>query len=151
MQIVSNIALISINETLIVQLISFLIFLFVINRLMIRPLRTAQTEREFYIERILRGMSAAETEIEDLARQVHRQENKAISAARRISGELEDAGKQEAEAILSVAHQEAEKISRETDRKIKDLLAEARRSVQQEADALALGMMEKLLDRRLGS
>ena len=39
MQIISNIALISINETLIVQLISFLIFLFVINRIMFRPLR----------------------------------------------------------------------------------------------------------------
>ena len=40
MQIISNIALISINETLVVQLISFLIFLFIINRIMFRPLRT---------------------------------------------------------------------------------------------------------------
>jgi F-type H+-transporting ATPase subunit b len=149
MQIVSNIALISINETLIVQLISFLIFLFVINRIMIRPLRTAMAEREFYVERILRGMTDAETEIETLTRQVRRQENKAVAAGHQMRGELEDAGKKEAEGILAAAHLEAENISRETDRKIKDLVAEARQSVQKEADALAVGMMEKLLDRRL--
>ena len=151
MQIVSNIALISINETLIVQLISFFIFLFIINRIMIRPLRSAMTEREFYIERILRGMTDAETEIEDLARQVRRQENKAIAAAHHMRMELEDAGKTEAEAILTAAHQEAENISRETDRKIKELVAAAQLSVQKEADMLAVGMMEKLLNRRLGS
>ena len=40
MQIVSNVALISINETLVVQLISFLIFLFVINRIMFSSIAT---------------------------------------------------------------------------------------------------------------
>jgi len=45
MQIVSNVALISINETMVVQLISFLIFLFVINRVMFRPLRESMHER----------------------------------------------------------------------------------------------------------
>ena len=34
MEIVSNIALISINETLVVQLVSFLLFVFIINRVM---------------------------------------------------------------------------------------------------------------------
>ena len=45
MQIITNIALISINETLIVQLLSFLIFLFIINRVMIRPLRGVMSDR----------------------------------------------------------------------------------------------------------
>ncbi len=35
MQIVSSIALISINETLVIQVISFLILLFVMNRIML--------------------------------------------------------------------------------------------------------------------
>ena len=39
MQIVSVEALLSINETLIFQLLSFLIFLFIIKRMMFRPLR----------------------------------------------------------------------------------------------------------------
>lgn len=52
MQIISNIALISINETLVVQLISFLIFLFIINRIMFRPLRQVMIERENHMEKI---------------------------------------------------------------------------------------------------
>ncbi|OQY06422.1 MAG: hypothetical protein B6I22_05580 [Desulfobacteraceae bacterium 4572_123] len=52
MQIISNIALISINETLFIQLISFLIFLFIINRIMFRPLRRIIIERENHIEKI---------------------------------------------------------------------------------------------------
>ena len=54
MQIVSNVALISINETFLVQLISFLIFLFIINRVMIRPLRGVMREREEYVEKLKR-------------------------------------------------------------------------------------------------
>ena len=42
MEIVSKIALITINETLVIQLVSFLIFLFVINRMMFRPVSRYQ-------------------------------------------------------------------------------------------------------------
>ena len=51
MHIVSNIALISINETLIIQLVSFLIFLFLINRIMFRPLSHVMVERENHLTR----------------------------------------------------------------------------------------------------
>ena len=51
MEIISNIALITINETLIAQLLAFLIFMFVINRLMFKPLQGVMTERQGYIDK----------------------------------------------------------------------------------------------------
>ena len=52
MEVVSTIGLITINETVIIELISFLIFLFLINRIMFRPLQDIMGEREAHIEDI---------------------------------------------------------------------------------------------------
>ena len=49
MQIVTTISLISINETTIVQIVSFLILVFILNRVMIRPLWKTIAERNQYI------------------------------------------------------------------------------------------------------
>jgi F-type H+-transporting ATPase subunit b len=62
MEIISNIALITINATLFHQLVAFLIFLFIINRIMFRPLRSVMAERDDMIEKIkLDTMDAGET------------------------------------------------------------------------------------------
>ena len=59
MEIINTIALISINETLIVQLLSFLVFLFLINRVMIRPLRSVIDEREDFVTRVRKEIEDA--------------------------------------------------------------------------------------------
>ena len=56
MEIVSNIALISINETLIVQMVSFLIFMFVMNMVMFRPLNRVMKKRSEYMESLKQDM-----------------------------------------------------------------------------------------------
>ena len=60
MQIISNIALISINETVIVQIISFLIFLYIINRIMFKPLRGVMADRENHIKSIQQDIVSAD-------------------------------------------------------------------------------------------
>ncbi|MBT8369281.1 MAG: ATP synthase F0 subunit B, partial [Deltaproteobacteria bacterium] len=75
MQIISNIALISINETLIVQVISFLIFLFIINRIMFRPLLNVMDERKSHIDRIQQDIATAHSEYETLTDQIQAREN----------------------------------------------------------------------------
>ena len=66
MHIISNIALITINETLFVQLISFLIFLFIINRIMFRPLQNTMSERESYIDQTNRDIADVTQELQSL-------------------------------------------------------------------------------------
>jgi F-type H+-transporting ATPase subunit b len=151
MQIINNIALISINETLIAQLISFLIFLYIINRVMIQPLRNVARERELHIQKIQTDASEAEEEIERLVEQIRKEETAALSAANTIRGRIEDAGKTAADEIVHAAHRQVEKLFKENRRHVATLVAEARESVQKEAETLADGMLEKLLDRRLRS
>ena len=63
MEIISNIALISINETMVVQLFSFIVFIFILNRIMIRPLRSSAHDREIYIENLSVDISNAQKEM----------------------------------------------------------------------------------------
>ena len=151
MQIISNIALISINETLIIQLISFLVFLFIINRVMIQPLRGIVQERENHIQNIQDDAKEAEIEIERLMKRLKKQEAEVIFEAHGIREQIEGAGKQQADGIVNAAQKEVDKLSQENRRQVTALISEARKSIQKEAESLAVGMMEKLLERRLTS
>jgi F-type H+-transporting ATPase subunit b len=149
MQIISNIAMISINETLIIQLISFLIFLFVINRIMIQPLRSVSQEREAHIQRIELDTAAAENKIEQIMKQIKKQETNVLDAAREIREKIEESGKLEGDKIVSTAQRDVAILSQENRRQLAAMVEEDRKLIPAEAVKLAVDMMEKLLDRRL--
>lgn len=151
MQIVSTIALISINETLVVQLISFLIFLFVINRVMFRPLRNTMQEREDYIEGIRLDIRDAEKKLEKTIQQVQ-DENAAVrEAGLMMTAELVKQGNEEAGEIIAGSRQEIAQIGNKARHEIDAQIAEARKTIVAEADKLSLIVMEKVLGRRLVS
>lgn len=149
MQIISNIALISINETLVVQLISFLIFLFIINRIMIRPLRATMAERDNHIQMVQENILDSKKELEEIIDESHQEEKEIRQAALQIVTEMESLGKHEAQDIMSVARKEIAVVKKQTQGEIERLLAEAMMSVQKEAEVLSVSIMEKILDRKV--
>jgi F-type H+-transporting ATPase subunit b len=149
MQIVSNVALISINETFLVQLISFLIFLFIINRVMIRPLRGVMREREEYVEKLKLEMVDAEKELEDTAQHIRSKETEVIKAAHQIREKIENRGSREAADIVAAAKDEVNRLTLKADKEVSAMIAEAQKSIQDESEVLAVNIMEKILDRRL--
>lgn len=151
MQIVSNVALISINETLLVQLISFLIFLFVINRLMFRPLRSTMAQREFYVQEMETEIEDAEKNYDRALAEIKERESEVRTAAFKLSREQEEAGSREAEEIFQSARREIAAMKQKTEIEITAQIAEARKAVRAESDTLAVAIMEKVLDRSLSS
>ena len=149
MQIISNIALISINETLVVQLISFLIFLFIINRVMIRPLRATMAERDNYIQMVRQDILDSKKELEEIVDESHQEEKEIRQAALQITAEMESLGNHEAQDITGVARKEIAAVKKQTQDEIERLLAEAMMSVQKEAETLSVSIMEKILDRKV--
>ena len=149
MHIASNVALISINATLVFQLISFLIFLFIINRLMLRPLRSVMGERENHINKIRQVIVDTENEFDNLTNQLQQQESAVKSDAFQFQQELEDAGKQQAAEILASARQEIETLRDKAQKEVDTQISEARKDVSRESEALAVSIIEKVLDRRL--
>jgi F-type H+-transporting ATPase subunit b len=151
MEIISNIALITINATLFHQLVAFLIFLFIINRIMFRPLRSVMAERDDVIEKIKLDTTNAGNTIERLNDELRERESKVRREALKVQHELEEKGKQESAEILKSTLQEIELLKDKNEAHVKAQIMEARKNLQKESDALTLNIMEKLLDRRLVS
>lgn len=151
MQIISNVALISINETLILQVISFLIFLFIINRIMFRPLRNVMNERETYIENIQKDIVDAENRFEDLANQIQQQEKAVKNEAFEQKESLETSGSRQAVEILAATRKEMNSLKNDAQNEIDAQISAARKHIQKESEDLAKDIIEKLLYRSLKS
>ena len=151
MEIVSNIALVSINETVFVQLISFLIFLYIMNRVMFRPLRNTMLKRDHHVKRIQDDITHQENQLQSLKNKISERESSVRSEALEMKKKLEDSGKQEAGGILSTTRQEIEDLRKKSARDVENKLSEARKSLKQESERLVSDIMEKALDRRLSS
>ncbi len=148
MQIISNIALVSINETMFVQLISFLIFLFIINRVMIRPLRRTMSTRGEHIEKIQQEITSQQNDLNGLEKEIRKKESRLRTAAVEIRKKLEDAGSHEAASILSATRKEIEAIRKQSARDVAHTVSVARRDLKQESERLVPDIIEKVLDRR---
>ena len=151
MQIISKIALITINETLLVQVISFLIFLFILNRLMFRPLNQVMGEREIHLEKINQEIVDTRQAFTDLTTRLEQKESAARQEALEISRQLEDAGVREAVEVVNAVKQEIDLLRKKNQQAVDAQIAQARTYVQREAEGLARTIMERVLDRRLAS
>ncbi|MDM8523003.1 ATP synthase F0 subunit B [Desulfococcaceae bacterium HSG8] len=149
MDIVTNIALVSINETLFIQLISFLLFVFIMNHLMFRPLREVMNERDEYVREVEAGIVDVEKELENVTRLAKEKASAIKTEAFRIKDELEEAGSQEASEILDVTRKEIETLKTNTEKDIEVRVTEARKFFTTESETLAVSIMEKILERRL--
>ncbi|MEJ2040177.1 MAG: hypothetical protein P8X55_14780 [Desulfosarcinaceae bacterium] len=136
MEIVENIALITINETLIFQLVSFLVFLFILNRIMIRPLPMEQ------------DILSADQTYKEISHQIHHEDAIARREAFKERDKLEVEGQHAASDLIEKTKEEISamrlKAQQETDAKI----AAARQELHMEVDILSDQMIAALLGRR---
>ena len=149
MQIISNIALISINETLFVQVISFLIFLFIINRIMFRPLRHIMDERKSHIERIQQDIGNAQNDYEALTDQIQAQETDVKNEAFQQREKLAANGQQQAADIIASTREEISAQMIEAEKEVDAEIAAARKRVRMEAEDLSKKIIAKVLLRSL--
>jgi len=151
MQIISNIALISINETMVVQVLSFLIFLFLINRIMLRPLKSTMEERDDFISILMKEIKTTQTEMESVQKQLQKKEESLRMEADEMGAHLEVEGHKKAEKLHEELNQKIQELRDNTDSDVKAMMIEARKQLQTESDTLADIIIEKILNRRLAS
>jgi F-type H+-transporting ATPase subunit b len=151
MEIISKIALISINETLVVQVLSFLIFMVLMNRIMFRPLNTAMREREAYIDRMEADVAAAGKRLDDMQAQLKARGATMLREAASLKQSCLDEGGQEAAALVTSARDDIGRMKAAAARDAEEQMAAARQSLRAEADALSTCIIEKLLERRVAA
>ena len=148
MEIISNIALISINETLIVQVVGFLVFLFVINRIMFRPLRNVISDRDIHIERVKRDITQAQKEVASITSQIQKQDAATRKEALALKNDLEATGSQQAKEIFESVKKEIAADRKKVQQEIEVRIAEERKAVKKESEDLALNIIGKIIGRR---
>ncbi|MBU0514168.1 MAG: ATP synthase F0 subunit B [Proteobacteria bacterium] len=142
--------MISINATLIVQVICFLVLLLIMNRIFIRPVKRLIEEREAFVK-----SGVAETDrFHDQAAQGEidygRKKQEAIHTAGEDLNRIKDEVNAEAWDMIQQTRAEAEAFTRRLSEQVAAQVSQARVELETEIEALAGRMVERVLGRRLG-
>jgi F-type H+-transporting ATPase subunit b len=151
MQVVENIALISINATLFVQLGSFLLFMVIFNRIMVRPLRNMMAERNAHVRKIVDEIHEADTALDNITRQIENQENEVRTTAFKIQRRIEGEGQHKADDIVAKAREEIARMRQTAQKENAVKIAATRQQIESEAGPVADHMIAVLLGRRSAS
>lgn len=151
MKIIETIALITINETLYFQLISFFVFLFILNRIMIRPLRKVMGERSMLLDRLSEEVTTTQQSFHDIEHQIEIQENAARVEAFKTRNKIEAEGQHEAEDLIAKTKGDIDALKSKAHKEADDHLAVARQEIEKEAAMISEQMIFALLGRRSGS
>jgi F-type H+-transporting ATPase subunit b len=145
MEIIKTTALITINETLWVQLIGFLIFVFIINRVMFRPVRRNMADRDAHLAGLAEEIAGLQRELATLVTAARAEEQEIIQRAHREGESRRQAGRQAAEAVMTSTRVEIEARRNASREQLDAALATARREVAAESRKVAQEVMQQLL------
>ena len=140
--------MISINATLFLQILHFLILVFILDRLMFRPIMRVVKDRDKHIQNENEQLNNLKGETEELIARCLSLERNAKREASAESSNIKKEAIEVTERIFSDTRGEVAAIRDEADREIELKLKEARQSLQDEAFILAEDLTEKLIGRR---
>jgi F-type H+-transporting ATPase subunit b len=148
MEIVTQTELVSINATMIIQVLSFLIFLFLIQRIMFRPLRDTMESRSADLKRLQKDIQARQSQLADLSSKMQKEAAAVKAAAFAESEKLETAGKQEARSILKQTREEIAAQQRQASEDIRRRIATVQQELAKDTEALVAAIVANVLERR---
>lgn len=141
--------MISINATLVLQVIHFLILAFILNRLMFRRVLKLIHQREEHVEKTRREIEEIKHEAIRLKGEFHSKENEVRKQAAQERVRLRERGVTEAEKLLDHSRREVASMKAEVDKEAEKEVEKTHGLLQDEAAALADTVIEKMIGRRL--
>jgi F-type H+-transporting ATPase subunit b len=147
MEIVSQTELVSINATMLVQVMSFLIFLVIITRIMFKPLRRTMEDRSLHIQQLQHEMVLQEKKLNEISAALAKEEKSLKAEAFLESEQRESSAKEEAQVLLRQAREEIITQQRKATEEIQGRIRAAREQLANETEPLILMIMEKILGR----
>jgi F-type H+-transporting ATPase subunit b len=151
MEIIATNALISINETFLVQLASFLIFLYVMNRIMFRPLLSTMEQRDEHLDNAKVEIQTGKVELTQLVTDLDARRTRVVHEADAMAKSLEAEGDRQASELIEAARLQIAAMRKETEAQVAGQVRQARREMAGEVGAVTVAVMEKVLHRRLSS
>lgn len=141
--------MININATLVVQVILFLITLFFLNRLMIRPIMRVVQNRTRFFQETEDKILSLEKETEELKRRFSQLQMDARKDAFLESDRLKKAGNTQAGEVMDQSKNRAASIRAEGEAKAEAEKEKERPLLKDQAVVLSGDIVEKLIERRI--
>lgn len=139
--------MISINATLIIQLINFLIIVFILNKILFRPILKLLAERDDLIE----GTKVRAVELKEKGEEKLLEYNQALDQARRKASESQAEVRKEAlaaaDTMIQSAMAEEQKIIAQIREEIKAEAEKARMDLKAQAETISNEVSLKILGR----
>ncbi|MBN2034977.1 MAG: hypothetical protein JW836_17055 [Deltaproteobacteria bacterium] len=143
--------MVSINATLVLQVVHLLVLVFILNRLMFRPILKLINERDSFLEKSKLDMTNVESEAERLRRVFLAQEGDARKKALRQGMDIKSAALNEVEKLTDESAKSASSIRAEAEEIAKKQVETTKPLLGGQAKILAEEIVIKLLGRRLGA
>ena len=141
--------MISINATVFVQIIHFLILVLILHLILFRPILKLMGERISHIDKIEKETLDIESKTEQLVNDRVLFEKKARIEAGEERSSFQKEGNEISEKIFQDTREEIAAIRDEVDRDVARQIEEARKFLQREATLLADELTEKVVGRRI--
>ena len=141
--------MISVNATLIVQIILFLITLFLLNRLFIRPIRKMVQNRTRFFQDTEGRILSLEKETEELKKRFDKLQKDARKNAFQESNRLKIAGNTQADEVMDQSKSRAASIRAEGEARAEAEKEKERPLLKDQAVVLSNEIVEKLIERRI--
>jgi F-type H+-transporting ATPase subunit b len=142
--------MISLDYSVILQILFFLLFWFLMDRIIFRPFLRLLDERERRTEGAKAETAALIEDAERLRAEYESGMAKAQEEAAAVKEAILVDARRSREQLLTQAREEAGKMMERSRGEIRIELQKAREVVLREAEAIARQMTEKILGRRLG-
>lgn len=137
------------NQTVIIQIVTFLILMFILNRVLFRPMLALLEERKQRTEGRRAQADQAQTDAKTMWEDYQAKLAAARSEAEAVRVELVKEGEAERQRITDAAMKEAEKTVSDLKAQVQQQGAAAKGALATEVDALSKMMAEKILGRAL--
>jgi len=141
--------MVSINATLVLQVIHLLVLIFILNRLMFRPILKLTGERDSFLEKSKLDMRNMETEVERLRKVFLSKETEARKNASREGMDLKNAAMREVEEMLDESSRSAASIRAQAEETAKNQVQTTTPLLDGEARTLADDIVTRVIGRRL--
>lgn len=137
--------MISINATLILQVVHFLIFLFILNRLMLRPILKVIQDRAENINTGQKEIENLELKTQELANEYLSRERDARKQAHEERVRVRMDATTSADKFYNEAKNKVASVRQEIDREVEQEVQRVRPVVQRDAEALVDEITEKIM------
>jgi F-type H+-transporting ATPase subunit b len=141
--------MISINATLILQIIHFLILLFILDRVLFRPILKLIHDREDYYENTKKSIVDIEKETERLRQELIERQIEARKEATVKRGQLKAEGLSEAEKVMDASRNQGTNLRSEADDEVEQELERVQPLISDEAKRIAEEVMQRVIGRRI--